>query len=336
MMIARFARRLAWVCAAAFSTVVLVTPARADSSRVLLMPPAGIQVSAVLVETAQDALAEALVRPGLQILLTTDSPRADLPSFKDMQAEAARRGADTAIMLVVEHSPRKTLARVRGVNVTGETRIINVVEPVDGGPDNLLPVVRLLAARVLDVRDLAQSVEEKQRRLRESACAGPGHHAYGYCVGLRGGAIVPVQSTTGSVGMVSGGFLAMANAPWGLAELVFDVATDDKSGSHRTSLGAGPQFHIVGSGAALHAGFQVHITSMKMGADRASGGRGASGFTVIPTLTLIDEQAEWMRLYLQAGYFVDLFQEQGRDRLIPGSGQKIRMHGLQLMLGVAF
>ena len=147
---------------------------------------------------------------------------------------------------------------------------------------------------------------------------------------MRAGLTVPVDSPARSAAPL-GGLGALVAVDTG-SVLVSLGAERQSANDDRRSWGAGLEL-------AMPLSEGERMPYLGIGAwlvDQHLGGQGASGLQLRPTLGILWGRHDVARLRIEAGYFVDLFEERELDRLLPDSGQAHVSHGLTLAMGVTF
>jgi hypothetical protein len=149
-----------------------------------------------------------------------------------------------------------------------------------------------------------------------------------WSVGLQATLLLPVASARPSSYALSGWDLALALDEGDLRiDLSFEYAGD--SAQQILGVGLGLFLPLPGDRLTPYLGGRAYWLSQQLG------GRGARGAQLRPTVGVLWGRAGSLRLHLEAGYFVSLFEEREIDRLFAGSDRGHVAHGVLLSLGVS-
>jgi hypothetical protein len=304
--------------------VCLAAPSVSRAATLIVLPASGANLSATLIQSVRQMLVQRLGRPDRYSVIDFDRPPTPWPPHPLHAAHFARAmGAKVAVVLHIVHTERNTQFQVTCYAADGR-RLCHIDEVVTAGPEILEQVAERLATRT--VEELSPHSSSGLRRLAPPPAR---REPRDWGLGLRLGTVVPVASAGGrTIVMPGGGGFVMIDRRSYVGELFFEAARQGEG----SALGGGLGAHVplADGGTAPYLGGRVKWTRIRLG------GRGASGISVEPILGMWWDRFSALRLRLEVGYFVDLFEERELDRLIVGSGEGHRSHGVQLSMGVAF
>lgn len=293
----------------------------------VLLPGSGRDVSAAIVVRGRWLLGQSLGRPGRFAVLDHDGPPTVEPVSPAEAAAVARRlGAAMAVSFDISSAGNQTTLALRCIGAADARPLCELRETTAAGPELLPEFAEWLTERLL-------------RTLGRPAAAGaPGGAAETASrteprtttLGLRVGLFVPVASPADELSLL-GTFGAVINVDSG--GLLVDLTGEYGAGADGRLLGAGLGFFVPATDAtpnSLYAGGAVFWVDQRLG------GRGAQGVQLRPTVGMLWGRRATARTRLELSYFVDLFSEQQRDRLIPGSDRSHVAHGLIFSTGATF
>jgi hypothetical protein len=326
-------RRAAVLAAAliAFALEGRGAAARRDQLVVILLPATGRGVSTLYVEQARWLLVQRLSgRAGFRILDYNAPPTAYPLTPAQAGDVAAKAGADLAVAFDLSHeNGRTTFDLMCRQAVSGEP-LCHVREATSAGPEALPELAGWLAMRLerqlqapavtrapppVVVRDLGRPAAPPRERI--------------LTFGARAEMMVPVASAASDVSLLAGlGLVAALDAGSVMSTLGLDLAVGNDN--HMRGVSAGVFAPLANDGLVPFVGLSG------LWVDQQLGGRGASGVQLRPTLGILWGRHDVAKMRVELGYFVDLFEEKGMDRLSPSSADGHVAHGVALTAGATF
>jgi hypothetical protein len=330
-----FGRRRAAALAAVLLALALEGRAAAKRGElvVIMLPATGRGVSTLYVEQARWLLVQRLSgRAGFRVLDYNAPPTAYPLTPAQAGDVAARSGAALAVAFDLSHeNGRTTFDLMCRQAVTGDP-LCHVREATSAGPDALPELAGWLAMQ-LEHQLQAPAVTHAPppvvvRDLGRPGPATPPRERI-LTFGARAQMMVPVASAGTDAEVLAGiGLLAALDAGYVMASAGADLAVGNDN--HMRDLSLGVFAPLASDGLVPFVGLVGLLV------DQQLGGRGASGAQLRPTLGLLWGRHDVAKMRVELGYFVDLFEEKGMDRLSPGSADGHVAHGVALSAGATF
>jgi hypothetical protein len=308
------------------------TPARAQSTRVAVMPMSGTNVHPAYLDAGRDILKDHLLATGRFYVITVpgQAGTAELPGDEAV-ARARTAGAALAVVTHLSHLAGTGRLRLLAYRVADGGIAHADTIAIAGGPDDLDPALKRLAdgfatgKRAADTAEL-ESVTQKQANplLKESASK---------IFGVRLGTLLAMNRPGGhdSAAVPSIGLFWMYDARSFLGEIALDAQTADDTSGFTVSLGGYYPFSRQNFTPYLGASAAYSIIDY--------GGAGASGLRLSPSFGVLFGRLSTVQLRAEVGYFFNTFGERDEDRLgstSTASAGKRYAHGPQLTVGLGF
>jgi hypothetical protein len=297
---------------------------------VALLPTSGSNVAPQVLEASRDILKDHLQRTGQYTVVTPGgSPTADEPTAVQASHDALAVGATQAVVLRITHIG--TAARVRLTIYAAQTGQVVYWDsiPINGGPEELDPVLQRLVHALVTGRPVHESAEidtvtdkETQNLNRRAANKSFGVHIL---------TLMPFNTPDREFRPVPGlGLFWLYDARSWLADIAVDYG--HKDGSTLWSLSLGGYYPLSREDFAPYVGGAIRLSSLKLG------GRGSGGVSFQPTVGFVLGRLSSVQIRGEVGYLLNTFSEQEDQpaNLATALGPAHFSHGFVLSVGIGF
>jgi hypothetical protein len=304
--------------------------AAAHAETVVLLPTSGSNVAPQVMEASRDILKDHLQRSGLfNVLTPPGAPTQEEPTAMQASQWALSVGATRAFVLRITHIG--TAARVRLTVYAAQNAQVIYWDsiPINGGPEELDPVLQRLVHAMLTGRPVRESAEidtvtekETQALNRRNANKSFGLHII---------TLMPFNTPDGQFRPVPGlGVFWLYDARTWLADISADWASKGDSQVYGVSLGG--YYPLSREDFAPYVGAAVRLSSVKLG------GRGSGGVSFQPSAGFLLGRLSSVQLRGEVGYLINTFAED--ESVTTGTttpvGPSHFSHGFVLSVGLGF
>jgi hypothetical protein len=261
------------------------------------------------------------------VVTPAGGPTQDEPTALQACHDALALGASQAVVLRITHIG--TAARVRLTVYAAQTGQVIYWDsiPINGGPEELDPVLQRLVNAMITGRPVRESAEidtvtdkETQNLNRRSANKSFGLHIL---------TLMPFNTADGEFRPVPGlGLFWLYDARNWLADIAVDVGHKDASTLWSVSLGG--YYPLSREDFAPYVGGAIRLSSLTLG------GRGSGGVSFQPTVGFLLGRLSSVQIRGEVGYLINTFSEQEDPNVTTTAGAGHFSHGLVLSVGIGF
>ena len=313
---------------AAVSLALCAGTAHAAAETVALLPTSGTNVASQVLEASRDILKDHLQRTGQYTVVTPNGvPTPDEPTAIQASHDALAVGASQAVVLRITHIG--SAARVRLTVYAAQTGQVIYWDsiPINGGPEELDPVLQRLVHAMVTGRPVRESAEidtvtdkEMQNLNRRAANKSFGLHIL---------TLMPFNTADGEFRPVPGlGLFWLYDARSWLADIALDFGHKDASSLYSVSLGG--YYPLSREDFAPYVGGAIRLSSLSLG------GRGSGGVSFQPTVGFLLGRLSSVQIRGEVGYLINTFSEQAEANTLTPVGPARFSHGLVLSVGIGF
>ena len=321
-------RRTTHLATFAALSIALYAGAAEAAETIALLPTSGSNVAPQVLEASRDILKDHLQRTGQYTVLTPGGvPGQDEPTAIAASHEALAVGANQAVVLRITHIG--TAARVRLTVYAAQTGQVVYWDsiPINGGPEELDPVLQRLVHALVTGRPVRESAEidtvtekETQNLNRRSANKSFGLHIF---------TLMPFNTADGEFRPVPGmGLFWLYDARSWLADIAVDVGHKDASTLWSVSLGG--YYPLSREDFAPYVGGAIRLSSLTLG------GRGSGGVSFQPTAGFLLGRLSSVQIRGEVGYLINTFSEEPEANVTTAAGTAHFSHGFVLSVGIGF
>ncbi len=315
-----------------FFAVLLTTlfAAAAHAETVVLLPVSGSNVAPQVLDASRDILKDHLQRSGLfNVLTPPGAPTQEEPTAVQASQWALSLGATRAFVLRITHIG--TAARVRLTVYAAQNAQVIYWDsiPINGGPEELDPVLQRLVHAMLTGRPVRESAEidtvtdkETQALNRRNANKSFGLHIL---------TLMPFNTPDGKFRAVPGfGLFWLYDARTWLADIAVDWGHKDASTLWSVSLGG--YYPLSREDFAPYVGAAVRLSSLQLG------GRGSGGVSFQPSAGFLLGRLSSVQIRGEVGYLINTFSEEENDTVgtTTPAGPAHFSHGFVVSVGIGF
>jgi hypothetical protein len=309
-------------------SIALYAGAAHAAETVALLPTSGSNVAPQVLDASRDILKDHLQRTGQYTVLTPGGvPSQDEPTAVQASHEALAVNASQAVVLRITHIG--TAARVRLTVYAAQTGQVVYWDsiPINGGPEELDPVLQRLVHALVTGRPVRESAEidtvtdkEMQTLNRRAANKSFGVHIL---------TLMPFNTADGEFRPVPGfGLFWLYDARSWLADIAVDVGHKDASTLWSVSLGG--YYPLSREDFAPYVGGAIRLSSLTLG------GRGSGGVSFQPTVGFLLGRLSSVQIRGEVGYLINTFSEESEANVTTAAGPARFSHGFVLSVGLGF